>query len=50
MENGILLKTMLVVIYAKTLHHSFIPTIYENFKLDFLLTSAHENFETCMQV
>ena len=26
-------KTMLVVIYAKTLHRSFIPTIYKDFKL-----------------
>ena len=28
---------MLVVIYTKILHHSFIPTIYENFKSVFLL-------------
>ena len=28
---------MLVVIYAKILHHSFIPTIYENFKSVFFL-------------
>ena len=27
---------MLVVIYAKILHRSFIPTIYENFKSLFL--------------
>ena len=25
-------KTMLIVIYVKILHYSFIPTIYENFK------------------
>ena len=36
-ESGIRLKNhvrayMLVVIDAKTLHHSFIPAIYENFK------------------
>ena len=26
------LKNMSVVIYAKILYHSFVPTIYENFK------------------
>ena len=31
-ERGIFLKTILVAIYAEVLHHSFIPTIYENFK------------------
>ena len=31
-ESVILSKTMLIVIYVKILHHSFIPTIYENFK------------------
>ena len=34
-ESGILLKNH--VIYAKILHCSFIPTIYENFKSVFLL-------------
>ena len=28
---------MLVVIYAKTLYHSFIPTIYKKFKSVFFL-------------
>ena len=36
-ERGIFLKTILVAIYAEVLHHSFIPTIYENFKSVFLL-------------
>ena len=30
-------KIMLVVIYAKILHHNFIPTTHENFKSVFLL-------------
>ena len=37
-ESGIALKAMLVLIYARILHHSFVPTIYENFKPVFLLT------------
>ena len=37
---------MLVVIYAKILHHSFIPTIYENFKSNVFLSSANENLRT----
>ena len=38
MEAAFFWETMLVVIYAKILHHSFIPTIYENFKsVSFLL-------------
>ena len=32
LKAAFLRKTMLVVIYAKILHYSFIPTIYENFK------------------
>ena len=36
-ESGIALKTMLVAIYAKILHHSFIPTTYENFKSVFFI-------------
>ena len=28
---------MLLVIYAKILHHSFIPTIYDNFKSVFFI-------------
>ena len=52
-ESGILLKNhVLVVIYAKILHYSFILTIYENFKslFFFYLSSGHENLETCIQV
>ena len=50
-ESVILLKkTMLVATYAKIIHHSSIPTIYENFKSVFYLSSAHENLETCIQV
>ena len=42
---------MLVVIYAKILDHSFIPTIYENFKpVSFYLSGVNENLETCVQV
>ena len=37
-ESGIPLKAMLVLIDARILHHSFVPTIYENFKPVFLLT------------
>ena len=37
---------MLVVIYAKILHHSFISTIYENFKSNVFLSSANENLRT----
>ena len=36
-KAGFFLKTMLVVIYAEILHHSFISTIYENFKSLFWL-------------
>ena len=43
-------KTMLLEIYAKMLHHSFIPTIYRNFKSLFYLPSVNENLETCIQV
>ena len=43
-------KTILVVIYAKILHHNFIPTIYENFKSFFYLSNANENLETCALV
>ena len=52
-ESGILLKTMLVVIYAEILYHSFIPTIYENFRSVFLfiyLSRANEKLETCIPV
>ena len=47
-ESGNLLKNhvMLVVIYAKILHHSFIRTINENFNL----SRANENLETCTQI
>ena len=39
---------MLVVMYAKILHHSFIRTIYEN---QFCyLSSANKILETCIQV
>ena len=48
---------MLVVIYAKILHHSFTPTIYENFKSVLIsfnfksdLFRANENLEICMPV
>ena len=41
-------KSMLLAIYAKILHYSFVPTIYENFK-SFYLSSTQENFETCIQ-
>ena len=41
---------MLVVIFAEILHHRFIRTIYNNFKSGFCLSSANENFETCIQV
>ena len=44
-------KTMLVVIYAKILHHSFITIIYERFNSIFLyLSCANENWETCIPV
>ena len=36
---------MLVVIYAKILNHSFIPTIYENFKPVFLLIYCKRKFK-----
>ena len=36
---------MLIAIYAKTLHHSFIPTIYENFKAFFLHVYSEQKFE-----
>ena len=52
-ESGILLKTMLGVIYAEILYHSFIPTIYGNFRSVFLfiyLSRANENLETCIPV
>ena len=35
-ERDILLKNMLVVILSKISHHSFIPTLYKNFKSVFL--------------
>ena len=35
---------MLVVIYPKILHHSFIPTIYENFKSLFRLILRKRKF------
>ena len=41
---------MLLVIYAKIVHHNFIPTIYENFKSFFYLSRAKEYFETCIPV
>ena len=41
---------MLVAIYAKILHHNFNPTIYENFKSIFYLSSARKNLETCLWV
>ena len=41
---------MLVVSYAKTLHHIFISTIYGTFKSVFHLSRTNENFETCMPV
>ena len=43
-------KTMLVVIYAKILHHSFNSTICDNFKSGFYLSSGNENLETCIKV
>ena len=39
---------MLVVVYAKILKHSFIPTIYENVKLVYYLSRTSENLETSM--
>ena len=40
-------KTTLVIVYAKILHHSFIPTIYENFEsIFFYLSDANKNLET----
>ena len=42
--SGILLKNMLVVIYSKILHHSFIQTICENLKSDFLPISCIRKF------
>ena len=41
---------MLVIIYAKILHHSFILTIHGNFESVFYLSSAQENLETYIQV
>ena len=38
---------MLVVVYAKILHHSFIPTMYETLNHFFYL--SNENLETCVQ-
>ena len=32
LKTKFILKTMLIVVYAKNLRHSFIPTIYKNFK------------------
>ena len=50
-ERELFWKTMLVVIYAKILHHSFIRTIYKNFKsVFFYLSRTHDNLETCIQV
>ena len=40
-ESGILLKNMLVVIYAKIFYRSFIPTIYEDFKSVFFTYLVH---------
>ena len=51
MKAAFLWKTMLVVIYAKILDHSFISTIYENYKpVSFYLSGVNENLETCVQV
>ena len=36
-KSGILLKNHVCCKYAKILHHTFIPTIYENYKLVFFL-------------
>ena len=50
---GCLLKNHVnCVIYATILHHSFIPTIYENLKLVsfFNLSSANTNLKTCIHV
>ena len=44
-ESGILLRNYLVVIYSHILHHSLIPTIYENFKLVAYLSKANKNLE-----
>ena len=44
---------MLVVSYAKVLHHIFIRTIYKNFKsffFFFFLSRTDGNFETCVAV
>ena len=38
---------ILVVIYAKILHHSLIPTIFEEIQF-FYLSRTHENLETCL--
>ena len=44
-------KTILVVIYAKIVHPSFISTIYDNFKsVSFYLSGPNENLETCIPV
>ena len=42
-------KATLVVIYAKMLHYSFIPTTYENFQSVFYSSNANENLETCIE-
>ena len=42
--SGILLKNMLVVIYSKILHDSFIQTICKNLKSDFLPISCKRKF------
>ena len=49
-ESGILWKTILVVIYAKILHHSFVPTTSENFKSIFYLSCTKENLKICVPV
>ena len=40
------IKTMLVKIYSKILHHIFIPTIYKNFNKFLYLSRVNENFKT----
>ena len=49
MKAAFFWETMLVVIYAKILHYSLIPTIYEKFK-SVVLSSPNKSLETCMQV
>ena len=51
-ENDILLKNheMLVVIYAKILHRSFIRQFAKTLNQFLYLSSANENLENCIQV